>query len=187
MKKILKIYGLPRTGTNALYWLLTLNFKNYTCDLSEFGVDYLGWKHGVPPSEDVIKAIVKQTQEQILFVFTKREYQSWKEAVLTKHQGTWEFPSRFKSEDCFFYNTPNGFEVHKDIEEFYNNKQNVYDEFALKRPETSIIINFEDLQKDQIQVVQKIKDKFDLDLSNNFITPITKRINCSGHWEDLIQ
>lgn len=184
MKKILKLYGLPRTGTNVLYWLLTLNFKHYVCDLSEFGVQYLGWKHGWPISQEVLNAIIEQTQEQPLFVFTKRNYDTWKEAILKRHQNTWEFPGRYKSDKVFFYNTPLGFETYKDILDFYEQRTKVYEKFCLDNPEITIEVSFEDLQDKQTEVITRIKEKFNLDSAYEKIIEIHKKINCSGYWEN---
>jgi hypothetical protein len=186
VKRILKIYGLPRTGTNVLHWLLTVNFKNYVSDLSEFGTHYLGWKHGLPPSDNILEHIIKQTGEEVLFVFTKRDYDSWEEAVLTRHQNTWEFPSRFQSNDCFFFNTPVGFEVYRDIKEYHDAKQDLYEDFCLRHPDISALVSFENLQSNQVQVVETLRDKFNLELNALTITSIPKRINSSGHWEDSL-
>ena len=187
MKEILKVYGMPRTGTNLLQCLLTINFKAYVCDLGEHHTHYLGWKHGVPPSEIILEYIKKYTNEQPYFIFTNRNYDCWSESVKLKHQNTFEFLPRLANKDIWFYNTPMGLEVYKDDLDFYTQRQKIYTDFCEQNPDISIMINFEDLQASQKGAVNKIKNKFNLELCNEFITPIKKQINSSGQLVDFIE
>jgi hypothetical protein len=43
--RIIKIFGLQRTGTNYVEWLIRNNFKNIFVFTNQ-----LGWKHGLPPN-----------------------------------------------------------------------------------------------------------------------------------------
>ena len=38
IKKILKVYGLPRSGTNVVQTLLSYNFKNYVAQIADHNV-----------------------------------------------------------------------------------------------------------------------------------------------------
>lgn len=186
IKKILKFYGLQRTGTNVLYWLLTINFKEYVCDIAEHGAHYLGWKHWDPPSQNVISEIEHLTKEKIYFIFTHRKYDDWISAVKNRHQNTWDFPERWSGSQKFIMNSPNGPELYDSPYEFYIKRQGKYKEFCELYPEQSIMIDFEELQTDQKNVILKIKNKFDLKLQYDQPIEIKKKINMSGHWEDFI-
>jgi hypothetical protein len=129
MKPILKIYGLPHTGTNVLYWLLILNFKTYTCSKDNFDMDYLGWKHGIPLSQEAIECIKYTTNEEPLFIITNRSYESWSEAILNRHHNTWEFPEKFQKEPYFVFNTPMGIETYKSLQDFYEKRTEQYKTF----------------------------------------------------------
>jgi hypothetical protein len=189
MKQILKIYGMPRTGTNVLQLLLALNFKTYVSNIGEHGVHYLGWKHGVPPSDNVIKHVKRVSNELPLFVFTNREYNTWSEAIKQRHQNTYEFLERFSNKDVWFYNTPVGFEIYKDDLDFYTQRQNYYKEYCNTHKDTSIMIDFEDLKDKQTEVVLKIADKFNLELTTerDKVINVHKYIDCSGQIIDSLK
>ena len=182
MKPILKVYGLPHSGTNVLYWLLTLNFETYTCSEAEFNMDYLGWKHGLPMSNEVIECVKAATNEQPLFIFTERSYDSWLEAILQRHQDTWEFPSRYKDKDVFVFNTPAGIEVYKDSLDFYTKRMDLYKQFCSNHPEISLFVDFEDLKTNQNKTVQTIEDKFKLKRCYEDIIEIRKNVSSEGTW-----
>lgn len=184
MKSILKIYGLPHSGTNVLYWLLTINFKTYTCSRSSFGVDYLGWKHGVPMSQETIEYVKKCTNEQPLFVFTERSYESWNEAIAKRHRDTWEFPKRFESRTSFALGTPMGFEVFKNPLDFYNQRMNAYKEFCEVNKDISIMVPFRDVQTNQKSVIETIENKFKLSRQYVDIVEVHKKVDSNGIWYD---
>jgi hypothetical protein len=187
MKKIFKSYGLTRTGTNLLHWLLTINFREYVCDIGSHGVHYLGWKHGQPPSKEIIDDIYKYTNDYPLFIFTEREYESWLNAVTQRHKNSWEFkhPLSNKSEFIYFY-TPNGYEKYDSYMDLYQKKQNIYRKFHIENPHISMIVNFEDLKENQETVILNIKEKFNLNLCYDIPISIKKKISSSGNFEDYI-
>jgi len=182
MKPILKIYGLPHSGTNALFWLLTINFKTYTCSKSNFSVDYLGWKHGMPMSQKTIECIKSCTNEQPLFVFTKRSYDSWKEAIIKRHRDTWEFPKNFESKDYFVFGTPSGLEVYDNGLEFYTKRVEAYEKFCEQNEDISIVVDFNDIKTNQKVIVEKIENKFRLKREYSEIIEIHKKVESNGLW-----
>jgi hypothetical protein len=186
MKQIIKFYGLPRSGTNLIHHLLALNFTNYVCNIGEHGVHYLGWKHGKPINFEVLETIEKATDEQALFVFTQREFKDWYKSVSTKHIGTYEFIPRFWNyKEKFIYNTPTGPEIYNSAKEFYDTYIESYKQFCIDHPERSILIHFEDLQKNQKEFIDTIKSKFNLELTCPHIIEIKKQIDSRGKFEDV--
>jgi hypothetical protein len=181
MKKIIKFYGLPKTGTNVLYYLLSLNFPNFVANEQDHHVHYLGWKHGKPIGFDALQAVEKATNEKILFVFTYRDFTDWKKSVSEKHVGGWEFPYAFWNyKNQFLYNTPLGPEVYYSIWHFYKTYITAYQDFCKEHPSDSIIIDFKDLKSNQIKVVKQIKEKFNLELNYPDPIEIKKQIDSAG-------
>jgi hypothetical protein len=179
MKKI-KIFGLPRSGTNLTQILVPLNFKISTCLKKDFN-DYLGWKHGKPHSIENYNKISEITKEEFLFLFCVREKENWKKAYLNKHKGSFEMPWEWSDQkDCFIFNTPHGPEIYKNIDEFYNDRVNSYKSFTDINPDKSYIVRYEDLFNDQIGVLKIIKDKFQLELAQENFIKINKKINWHG-------
>jgi hypothetical protein len=179
--KLLKLYGLPRSGTNLLNFSMSLNFEETTCGFGEHNLHYLGWKHGKPSDIKTIKAIENISNVDIRFIFIVREFESWKEAILNRHLGNWEFPHHTFSEKEgeFLYSTPMGYELYQNIEHFYVEYTNFYKNYAKKNTKKCILVSFEELQKDQIKVMSSIKDKFELSLIYDDIINIKKTIQMS--------
>jgi len=180
MKTIIKIMGLPRTGTNVIHALATLNFKNYVCAKAEHEQDYLGWKHGVPQKIEEYLELEKLTNETIKFIFTSRNFESWKEAYMTRHIGSWENQIRFTNCKKTVFCTPIGLEIYNDLNDLHNLKMKAYQDFVNQNPSRAIIISFEDITENQENVVQKIKDKFNLELMDNRIFTIKKQLDSDG-------
>ena len=180
MNSIIKIFGIPRSGTNLLQALVPLNFKISTCLKSHFN-DYLGWKHAKPKDISNYKHIEEITKEKIIFLFSIREKESWKKAYLEKHRGSFELPWEWADKnDKFIFNTPHGPEIYDSIDIFYDSMIESYKNFSEKNSNLALIINYEDLLKDQIGVLQKIKDKFKLELAQESLIKINKKINWHG-------
>lgn len=184
MKTIIKILGLPRTGTNLMHMLASLNFKEYVCARGEHDQHYLGWKHGLPQKiEDYLK-IEELTNETIKFIFTIRDFESWKESYTTKHFNSWENPSRFVDSKKRVFVTPVGIEIYEDLRHLHFLKTEIYKDFAMQNPDKAIIVPFEDLVKDQREVVQRIRDKFNLELMNSNIFTIKKHLDSNSTFVD---
>lgn len=187
MKTILKTFGLPRTGTNLLYWLLTLNFKNYVAARAEHDQDYLGWKHGVPREIEHYLELEDLLKETVRFVFTTRKYESWVTSYSVKHFGSWENPSRFAVNDKrSVFCTPVGLEIYKNPKDLYDTKNKAYLDFCDQNPDRAMIVSFEDLTSDQEGVVKAVQDKFGLEPSHNHIVTIPKHINSQSVFVDTI-
>jgi len=182
IKKILKVYGLPRSGTNVVQTLLSYNFKNYVAQIADHNVHYLGWKHGWLLSDSTYNFVEKITKEQILFIFTYRDYNSWQEAIIKRHTGTWEFPWHYwnRQGDKFVFNTPLGPEVYESMQDFYNKRHQDYQDFCNRHPRTTITINYKDLKNNQTRIVEQIQKKFNLELCVDQILTIKKTINSLG-------
>lgn len=181
MKKIFKYYGLPKTGTNVLHHLLCWNFNNYVCSpVSEHGVHFLGWKHGLPPEN--VEVLEDVLQEDIMFVLTRRSFESWENSIKNNHMGSWEFPLRFNQSDkqLVAYNTPCGLEFYLSFMDLYTHYTDKYMYFAYKYPEKFIIVDFEDFSTNQEKIVLNIKEKFSLELMDEKVFKIRKKIDSDG-------
>jgi hypothetical protein len=187
MKLIFKHYGLPKSGTNVLHYLLNLNFTNYVASIAEHNVHYLGWKHGKPLNLDVVKKVEVATKEKILFIFIVREYKDWLTSIKTKHLGTWEFTLKFfNSSEQFVYNTPTGPEFFESPLDLYNSYVDSYKDFCNKLPDQSMLIAFEDLKTKQKEIIISIQKKFNLNLVYSEPIEIKKHIDPSGQILDFI-
>ena len=178
MMKFLKLYGLPRSVTNLLNFLMSLNFYEYTCMFAEHNVHYLGWKHGKPSNIETIKVVERISDQCINFVFIIRSFENWKEAILNRHLGHWEFPNHTFSEEEgeLLYSTPTGYELYRNLEHLYEEYTTIYKNYAEANPEKCILVYYEDLQKDQVKTVLQIKEKFDLSLVYENPIPIIKQL-----------
>ena len=61
MCSLIKIYGLPSSGTNVLNFSLALNFHEPISGLDHHGIHYLGWKHGKPMDVKTVNLIEKSS------------------------------------------------------------------------------------------------------------------------------
>jgi len=188
VKKIVKVLGLPRTGTNLVQLLLNLNFKNYVCEECEHYQHYLGWKHGLPLPKETYETLERMTQEEIFFVLTTREYDSWQRAVAHKHIGkSWEFPERFHfhGNNPFVFVTPNQYEFYKDLREFYEVRTKAYSDFAEANPDRCYVVKFENLKtpEGQKEEVLKLGKKFGLTFSQKEeLIHISKQLDWDGRF-----
>jgi hypothetical protein len=179
MKKILKLFGLPKSGTCVMLNLLNLNFTNYTCQLAEFNTDFYGWKHGTPKSVQEYKQIQTITDEKLLFVFTYRDFDSWKQSIYKDHIGSWEFPFSFYKEDKLhnglIFNTPMGPEIYNSFEDLYCKKTTAYQQFCDEYTSNTIIIDFQDIKNNKVRVLESIKEKFNLQQAEDFWVTLDKK------------
>lgn len=176
--KLLKLYGLPRSGTNLLNILMSLNFHDSTCTFGEHNVHYLGWKHGKPSSIEATRTVEKISNVDIKFIFIIRDLENWKESVLNRHLGNWEFPNHTFSENEgeLLYSTPMGYELYRNLEHLYEEYTTFYKNYAEANPEKCILVYYKDLQEDQVNTVLQIKQKFDLSLVYKKPIPIIKKV-----------
>ena len=178
MDKLIKLYGLPRSGTNLLNFLMSLNFEETVCGLGEHNVHYLGWKHGKPSDIETIKTLEKISNVDIKFVFIIRKFEDWKDAIISRHLGNWEFPNHTFSdkEGEFLYSTPMGYELYNNIEELYNQYTIFYINYAKQNPTKCALIYFEDLISNQEKTIKYLSKKFKLKLNYEKVIPIIKQI-----------
>lgn len=188
MKKIIKIFGLPKSGTNILQLLLSINCKNYVAQLAEHNMHFLGWKHGTPLTIEQYKVLENITNEKILFVFTVREYNSWEESILNRHWGSWEFPEHLQKNNSIVYNTPSNPEFYNSLYDLYKIKNNIYKQFAEENKDRAVVVNFEDLCNNQKNIVLKIKDQLKIELiDEDNIFEIKKNIDSGGRINNFIK
>jgi hypothetical protein len=186
-EKIIKIFGLPKSGTNLIQLLLSINIKNYVCQFSDHpNTHYLGWKHGLPKNIKIYNILQESLNQKVYFIFMMRDFESWKNSIKTRHNNSYEFPSRFFLEKGILYNTPHGPEYYDGLEELYNTYNQKYKEFAEQYQDRCLIVKIEDLQKDQIAVVNLIKDKFNFQLTNSSVCEIKKHLDSAGNINRLI-
>lgn len=181
--KIIKVFGLQRSGTNLMDLLIPLNFNVETCKRNGEKNDYLGWKHANPKHDHSYKTIEEITKDEIYFVFCYREKNEWLRAMREKHLGNFETPHYCdftKNTNNFILNTPCGPEIYNSLEEYYDIRLDNFLKFITQNKSKSILINFTDLKNNQEFVLENIKNKFNLEkINENYIT-IKKKINCHG-------
>lgn len=185
-RKVVKIFGLPRTGTNLLHHLMAVNFKEHIATTAEHGVDHLGWKHGLPLPIESYGFLGKVLREELLFVFTKRNFDSWLEAFETRHKNTWEYPNRYQQKDTFVFVTPMGPQIYGSIREYYEKHMGAYEAFVEANPSRSCLVDFELLSNRQEEVVRRLQTALALEPSQLGPCTISKRIDSSGLWLDTI-
>lgn len=179
--KLIKLYGLPRSGTNLLNFLMSLNFNEITCGLEHNDIHYLGWKHGKPSNIETIKVIEKISDVDIKFVFIIRDFEGWKDAILNRHKGNHPFPNHTFSENEgeLLYYTPMGYELYNNLEHLYEEYTTFYINYAKQNPTKCILVYYKDLQIDQVKVILQIKEKFGLCLVYDNPIPLIKQIQMS--------
>jgi hypothetical protein len=191
MKTIIKIMGLPRTGTNLLNALVSLNFKNYVSNKNKwhFDVDYLGWKHDYCPDIKTIKLIEERTNEEILFLFLNRNFESWQEVMIRKHIDRAEFILKFQKnldKDPIIYSTPSGPKMYYSLKHLYDDFNSSYLQFVKDNPEKSMLINYDDVIRNQEEIILSIKNKFkQLELTYDKPINILKEVNSEGQMVDF--
>lgn len=178
MNTIIKIYGLPRSGTNLLHFLFSLNFYEPLCGHDHHGIHYLGWKHSKPSDVDTIKLIEKLSNVSIKFIFIIRNFDDWKQSILDKHIGIHPFthPTYSNNEGELLYQTPNGFEKYENFYHLYTEYINSYSNFINNNPDNSLLIAYEDLQMSQEDVIIKVKEKFNLSMVYKNPMPVYKTV-----------
>jgi hypothetical protein len=181
MKNIIKIFGLPHSGTNIIHQLLNVNFTNYVCQKSHYNVHLFGWKHGTPKSIETYNKIESITKEKLLFIFTIRKYEIWKEKIKDLHG---EFPP-WCDDSFFIFNTPMGPEMYSSKYNFYIDRINTYKSFCNDNHDRTILIEYEDIIHNKIEVLEKIKKQFNLEQAEeNWVTINKKKIGRDGEWYD---
>lgn len=190
MNKIIKIFGLPRTGTNLMEKACILNFKDQICQKADYHPDYhyLGWKHGKPKPIETYDIIGKHLNYEVYFIFMIREFKSWQKSIFTNHLNSWEFPLSYFNMgwDKFIYNTPIGPEFYKNALELYEEYNSAYISFFQNNPQRSIFITFEELSLSQKNSLFLIKEKFNLEYSHESFYEVKKRVDSGGRINDFI-
>jgi hypothetical protein len=180
LQPVLKVYGLPRTGTNVTELLLALNFECLVATQDESShpnIHYLGWKHGLPPALTEWEPIEQFMSQKVYCVFTHRPYESWVEAVTTRHSPSHEFPRAITRGVLFA--TPIKNEYYPSYRDLYMRYQQAYEAFARQHPERAIVVNFDDLLSNQQQVVTLVAERFGLDHRDPVVN-ITKKVSSAG-------
>lgn len=176
-KTIVKVMGLPRSGTNALNVILTLNFNNYICGIQQHCVDFLGWKHTKAPDINTIKLIEKRTNDDVKFVFVTRDFEDWQSAIVNRFSGvnSSEFTTYSFGDDGFIFNTPFGGEFYETIGHFYKDRVASYQKFVQENDDRSILIDFKELKNQEV-LLEKIRKKFNLVKSSDNYLILNKKV-----------
>jgi hypothetical protein len=163
MNKIVKVMGLPRSGTNAMNLIINLNFEHYVCGINYHNVDVFGWKHAKPPQKNILKLVEKRTNNDIKFIFMYRDFEDWQNAVFNRYSGknSSEFTDYSFGDDGFLFNTPMGAEYYKTMYDFYIERIDLYKEFIKDHPKKGILINYKEIFNQNV-LLNKIKEHFDL-------------------------
>lgn len=179
MKKVLKIFGLPRSGTNLMEILIPLNFNVDTCLRREFN-DHLGWKHARPLPIQNYNTLGHTLQEQYYFLFSIRDKEEWIKTINEKHWGSFEMPWEFKNNNFYIFNTPMGPEIYENIEQFYDFQIQSYKDFCATNPDNALLVDYNDFKTDQTVLLNLIKNKFNFEMAQNAWITINKKINWNG-------
>jgi len=122
-------------------------------------------------------------------LFTHRDFESWQKAMKTKHLGRSELITKFQKDldkDFIIYNSISGPKLYSSFKELYDDYNNSYLKFIQENPEKSMWVNYEDVLKNQIEVISLIKNKFpQLELAYDKIIPIKKEVNSEGQMIDF--
>jgi hypothetical protein len=178
MDTIIKVMGLPRSGTNALNVLLNLNFDHYVCDMQYHSVDFLGWKHSLAPNIDTIQLVESRINKTVKYLFCYREFGDWEEAILQRYSGpaSGEFTTYSFGENGFLFNTPLGAEKYESLFDFYVKRLNSYQSFCDKYPEKGTMVNYREIfnQKD---LLDRIQSQLNLKVSFDNYTYLKKKVS----------
>jgi hypothetical protein len=159
-----KIFGLPKTGTNVLRYLLNINFNINVCQESHYSVDYLGWKHSVPQKIEAYNFFESKKNTKILFFMCLREYSSWEKSIANfAKNSSFEFDYAQDLKAPFIFYTPSGPELYKDSRHLYDEKNSKYLNFFLANDSNCFLVNFNDIKNNQKKLLLEIKNKFNID------------------------
>lgn len=164
--KAIKIFGLPRSCTNLTTVLLRSNFKCIVLDNNPC------WKHGFNTHQGRTIKIENFETNDLKFV------------VCTKHPLEWLW-------SLFCFENETKLKKKKTKEEFLKNNSWHYKEMTpieaynklnlhwlkMSAPKNIYQIKSEDLQKNQIQELKKIKKYFDLELKNETFLRIQNKVS----------
>ena len=178
MSTIVKVMGLPRSGTNAVNVLVNLNFDHYVCDMQYHWVDFLGWKHALPVDIKAINLIEKRIQSEVKFIFCFRNFGEWEEAIHQRYsgQGSGEFTTYSFGEDGFLFNTPVGAELYDSMYDFYIKRIEAYQKFCDNNPGKAMMVNYRDIY-DQKELLTRIENSLSLNKSFDDYTYLKKKIS----------
>lgn len=181
MKEVVKIFGLPRSGTNLLEYIIPINFNIEICHKWEFNIHRLGWKHSKPKSPEVYDYIASLTGEKFYFVFSIRNRDEWLNSMMANHWGSYELSHIYKSGSKIVFNTPMGPELYKSFEDYYDQQTTAYTEFCNKNFENSLVINYSNFKYDQFSALKAVEKKFELERTQAELIYINKKIDWAGN------
>ena len=166
--KIIKIFGLHHSGTNALNLLLRLNFEEIVC-IKEFG-----WKHQQIININYFKNIEKEIGAEILLVFCVRDPYDWAYKFINN---SYEYQTK-DIEKPIFIKTGNQAYYHS-VVDLYNKTLLNYIDFIEANKEKSIFIRYEDIVNNQKSVLKKIQEKFNLtkNTANTDLVLLNKKVS----------
>lgn len=175
MNKIIKVMGLPRSGTNAMNLIMNLNFEHYVCGINYHYVDLFGWKHAKPIDSQALKILEQRTNNDIKFIFMYRDFEDWRSAIHNRYSGenSGEFTDYSFGNDGFLFNTPMGVEYYDSMYDFYKKRVSLYNDFIDNNPQKGILINCGELNNQDI-LLNKIKNHFQLIPSNETFLNVNK-------------
>jgi hypothetical protein len=177
---VVKVYGLPRTGTNVTELLLAMNLQCYVAAQDEFShpnMHYLGWKHGLPPTLAEWEPIEQFLNQKVYCVFMQRPYESWVEAVTKRHNPSHEFPRPIAR--GILYATPLKHEYYPSYRDLHTHYDEHYSAFAQAHPERAVTVPFDLLRSNQEEVVRTVAERFGLPRRQTLVT-IDKPITSAG-------
>ena len=171
-KKIVKIYGEKRTGTNYLTTLILTNFIDTTVFMNVGG-----WKHGkfieTPNKTNLLNTVDRITKDKInvdetISLFTTKQV---KFIIIIKNPYMW---IKSMSEADRKPITP---AFVKDHINFWNDHYSDYMKYI--QNETALLVKYESLLIDPIGTMNSIKTKFNLTTNKDYVFEKRKLLACS--------
>jgi hypothetical protein len=177
MDTIIKVMGLPRSGTNAMNVLSNLNFDHYVCDRQKNGMDFLGWKHALPMDFHATSIVEKRCGIDVKFIFCYRDFTEWHKAIINRYynQDSTEFRPYSFGNDGFIFNTPVGVEFYDNIYDYWSKYVDAYKIFCESYSDKAILIEYNELF-DQQKLLDKLKTKLNLTQSFDDFTFLRKKV-----------
>jgi hypothetical protein len=168
--EIIKIFGLPRSCTNLTTVLLRSNFNCIVVD------NYPCWKHGFNTHQEKKLKVKNFETDNLLYIICTKNPIDWLWSLYCFENET--KLKKKKTQEYFLENPSWHYKNMSPIEAF--NKLNFH-WLTMSDSKNIYQIKSEELQKNQIQELKKVKKYFNLDLKNKIkISKMENKVSPGG-------